>query len=293
MKVAIIDIGSNSMRLLLGLYQENHWINEPKRLWTTRLGKRLDDGALSPEAMAASYQAMAEMKEAINGFGAQKVYALATSAVREAPNGQVFLEALQAIQPMDSRILTGQEEAQYGFLGALGEVVKKGDYYGIIDVGGGSTELAVGDEEGILWSQSYQMGAVRFQTLSQEGPEAVKAVSQALWQDLPQDLCVDQWIGIGGTATTLGAMDLAMEIYDGSRLQGHKVSRESIQGMIDELRTKSPEERRAIPGLQAGRADIITAGAEIVAAAMDFYGVNSLSMSERDGMEGFEEGLCR
>ena len=63
--------------------------------------------------------------------------------------------------------------------------------------------------------------------------------------------------------------------------------------MIDELRTKSPEERRAIPGLQAGRADIITAGAEIVAAAMDFYGVNSLSMSERDGMEGFEEGLCR
>ena len=91
MKVAIIDIGSNSMRLLLGLYQENRWINEPKRLWTTRLGKRLDDGALSPEAMAASYQAMAEMKEAIDRFGAQKVYALATSAVREAPNGQVFL----------------------------------------------------------------------------------------------------------------------------------------------------------------------------------------------------------
>lgn len=293
MKVAIIDIGSNSMRLLLGLYQENRWINEPKRLWTTRLGKRLDDGALSPDAMAASYRAMAEMKEAIDDFGAHKVYALATSAVREAPNGQVFLEALQAIQPMDSRILTGQEEAQYGFLGALGEGVKKGAYYGIIDVGGGSTELAVGDKEGILWSQSYQMGAVRFQTLSQEGPEAVKAVSQALWQDLPQDLCVDQWIGIGGTATTLGAMDLAMEIYDGRRLQGHKVSRERIQDMICDLRAKSPEERRVIPGLQAGRADIITAGAEIIAAAMDFYDMESLSMSERDGMEGFEEGLCR
>ena len=287
MKVAIIDMGSNSIRLLLGEFVEGTWQGQPKRLWTTRLGQRNEDGSLSQASMEASYKALKDIQEAVRNFGADCVYGLATSAVREAPNGTDFMAEAAKICPMEGHIISGDKEAELGFLGATSDYLSSGNNYAILDVGGGSSEIAIGCGQGLLWSHSYPMGAVRFQALSDASPSAVSDKAQSLWLDLPDNLLVEEWIGIGGTATTLGAMDLAMEVYDPERLQGHRVNLERIEAMVADLRSKTAEEKRMIPGLQPGRADIITAGAEIVVAAMHRYGAKSLIISEKDGMEGF------
>lgn len=291
MKIAIVDMGSNSIRLLLASYKNGVWHNEPKRLWTTRLGQRLPDGALAQASMDASYQAMEEIQALGRAFGVEKTYVLATSAVREAQNGPEFVASIKALYPMDIRIISGREEALNGFLGATGDFLNQGGNYAIIDVGGGSTEIAIGNKEEILWSHSYQMGAVRFQTLSEEGKQAIESYVSEQWLPGPDSIPVEDWIGIGGTATTLGAIDLGMEIYDPTKIQGHSMSLADIEALVANLRMKSAEERRKVLGLQPGRADIIVAGAEVIVAAMKRYGAQRLILSEKDGMEGFEATL--
>lgn len=292
MKVAIVDMGSNSIRLLLGAYEGGSWHNESKRLWTTRLGQRLADGTLGVEAMEASYKALGEIQELGRDFGVEETYVLATSAVREAPNGPDFVKSIQERYAMDVRIISGHEEALNGFLGAAGDYLGSGGNYAIIDVGGGSTEIAIGNKGGLLWSHSYLMGAVRFQSLSEKGADAISEYVRPQWLSGPDTISVEDWIGIGGTATTLGAMDLAMEVYDPRAIQGHVMTLPRIESLVADLRMKSLEERRNIPGLQPGRADIIVAGAEVIVAVMKRYGAQRLILSERDGMEGFEAGLC-
>ena len=139
MKLAIIDIGSNSVRLLLATYENNEWRYEPKQLWTTRLGQRNTDGTLRAESMEASYQAFTDIKKIANEYGAEYCFGFATSAIREAANGLAFMERISEYCPMEWRILSGDEEAIYGFKGALGDQLKDGRHYTTIDIGGGST----------------------------------------------------------------------------------------------------------------------------------------------------------
>ncbi|MBS6542838.1 MAG: phosphatase, partial [Veillonella sp.] len=173
MKLAIIDIGSNSVRLLLATYENNIWHYEPKQLWTTRLGQRNSDGTLRTESMEASYQAFTEIKKLADQYGVECCFGFATSAVREASNGLEFMDRISEHCPMEWRILTGDEEAIYGFNGALGDQLNDGRHYTTIDIGGGSTELALGNKDGVYWSRSYPVGAVRLQSMSDEGHQRV------------------------------------------------------------------------------------------------------------------------
>ena len=143
MKAAIIDVGSNSIRLLLGTYTDGQWHNEPKRLWTTRLGKRNEDGSLTTESMDASYKAFSEIATLAKDYGVDHCLAFATSAVREASNGIAFMEQAMTYCSMTYRILSGDEEAVYGFRGALQDRLADGLHYATIDIGGGSTELVL------------------------------------------------------------------------------------------------------------------------------------------------------
>ncbi|WP_298702951.1 phosphatase [uncultured Veillonella sp.] len=290
-KVAIIDLGSNSFRLLLGEYKHNEWHNEPKILWRTRLGARHEDGRITEEAWQGGLQALQEIHSLIEAFGATKVIALATSAIREAPNGAEFMEAAGKICPMEGRILTGEEEAQYGFIGAIGQRLQDGRHYAIIDIGGGSTEVALGFLDEVYWSRSYPMGAVRLQQASEEDPQAVWRETQPWFDPLPIKGNFGEFVAIGGTATTLAAMDLKMTDYDSNKIQDHRLTREAVELMIMDLRNMSYEERCNVPGLQLSRADIIVAGAEILTSFMDTYEIPSVLVSERDGMEGIEESL--
>lgn len=289
MKLAIIDVGSNSIRLLLGTYVDGEWHNEPKQLWTTRLGDRHTDGSLKEERMEQSYQAFSEIQKLVDSYGATQCLAIATSAVREASNGIEFMEQGKSFCNYEFRILSGDEEAVYGFKGALSDRLGDGLHYGIIDIGGGSTELAVGSLDEVYWSRSYPVGAVRLQGLSEEGPQSIWEETRFLWDPMILEGEFGDFIGIGGTITTLGAIDLKMTTYDPQQIQGHKLSRESIEGMIMSLRYMSREERLQVPGLQPGRVDIIISGAEILTSFMDAYEIPHIYISEQDGMEAIQQ----
>ena len=287
MKLGIVDLGSNSFRVLLGTYDGSTWQNEPKQLWTTRLGQRDAQGLLTEEAMERGLQALEEICAVLDAYGATIRIGLATSAIRESGNGKKFLEQAKQVCPMEYRVLSGEEEATYGFKGAT--VYENPDFhYATIDVGGGSTEIALGDAQHVYFTKSYPAGAVRMQEMSSEGPQRVWEETVHMWDELPITGTFGEFIGIGGTATSLAAIDLQMETYDPKRIQGHRMDRGTIEAMILQLRYMSREERLQVKGLQPGRVDIIVPGAEIITSLMDTYQIGSIVISEADGLEGWQ-----
>ena len=287
MKFGIVDLGSNSFRVLLGTYDGSTWQNEPKQLWTTQLGKRTTEGLLTKEAVERGLQALKEICAVLDAYGATIRIGLATSAIRESGNGLDFLEQAREMCPMEYRVLSGEEEATYGFKGAT--VYENPDFhYATIDVGGGSTEIALGDANHVYFTKSYPAGAVRMQEMSAEGPQCVWEETVRMWDELPIEGIFGEFIGIGGTATTLAAIDLQMEDYDPTRIQGHRLDRGTIEAMILQLRYMSREERLQVKGLQPGRVDIIVPGAEIITSLMDTYQIGSIVVSEADGLEGWQ-----
>lgn len=288
MKLGIIDFGANSLRLLLGEYKDGLWHNEPKQLWSTRLGARNEQGDLTEEAMERSFQALQEMKVCIDQYGAEQVLGIATSAVREASNGKSFMEQAKDVCPMEYRIIDGEEEAQLGFGGALGNDGLPGVHYGMIDIGGGSTEVALGTTEQVYWKRSYLAGAVRMLPMSNEGPQRIWEETTPMWDPLPLEGNFGHMIGVGGTITTLAAIHLGLDTYDVNRVQGHLLTREAIEGIIMQVRYTAMEERGKIAGLPANRSDIIVSGGEILTSFMDAHEIPSIVVSDRDGMEGMQ-----
>ena len=287
MKLGIVDLGSNSFRVLLGTYDGSGWQNEPKQLWTTQLGKRSTDGLLTKEAIERGLQALKEICAVLDAYGATIRIGLATSAIRESENGQDFLEQAKEACPMEYRVLSGDEEATYGFKGAT--VYENPDFhYATIDVGGGSTEIALGNAQHVYFTKSYPAGAVRMQEMSSEGPQRIWEETVRMWDKLPIEGTFGEFIGIGGTVTTLAAIDLKMETYDPKLIQGHRMDRGTIEAMILQLRYMSREERLQVKGLQPGRVDIIVPGAEIITSLMDTYQIGSIVISEADGLEGWQ-----
>ena len=286
-RIGIIDLGSNSFRVLLGTYDGAQWQNEPKQVWTTQLGKRSRDGLLTEEAVRCGLQALQKIREVLDAYGATIRIGLATSAIREAGNGKEFLDLAKEVCPMEYRVLSGEEEATYGFKGAT--VYERPDFhYATIDVGGGSTEIALGDAKHVYYTKSYPAGAVRMQEMSSEGPQRVWEETVRMWDELPIEGTFGEFIGIGGTVTSLAAIDLQMETYDPKQIQGHRMDRGTIEAMILQLRYMSREERLQVKGLQPGRVDIIVPGAEIITSLMDTYEIGSIVVSEADGLEGWQ-----
>lgn len=286
-RIGIVDLGSNSFRVLLGTYDGSQWQNEPKQIWTKQLGKRSSAGLLTKEAMERGLQALKEIYAVLDDYGATIRIGLATSAIRESGNGQDFLEQAKEVCPMEYRVLSGEEEAIYGFKGAT--VYENPDFhYATIDVGGGSTEIALGNAQHVYFTKSYPAGAVRMQEMSSEGPQRIWEETVRMWDELPIEGTFGEFIGIGGTATSLAAIDLQMETYDPKLIQGHRMDRGTIEAMILQLRYMSREERLQVKGLQPGRVDIIVPGAEIITSLMDTYQIGSIVISEADGLEGWQ-----
>ena len=286
-RIGIVDLGSNSFRVLLGTYDGVQWQNEPKQVWTTQLGKRSSDGLLTKEGIERGLQALQEIRKVLDAYGATIRIGLATSAIREAGNGKEFLDLAKEVCPMEYRVLSGEEEATYGFKGAT--VYEHPDFhYATIDVGGGSTEIALGDAKHVYYTKSYPAGAVRMQEMSSEGPQRVWEETARMWEELPIEGTFGECIGIGGTVTSLAAIDLQMETYNPKQIQGHRMDRGTIEAMILQLRYMSREERLQVKGLQPGRVDIIVPGAEIITSLMDTYQIGSIVVSEADGLEGWQ-----
>ncbi|TYP50876.1 Ppx/GppA phosphatase family protein [Thermosediminibacter litoriperuensis] len=298
MKAAVIDLGSNSVRLLVAEVEGGRVMPVFKDLVTTRLGEGVaETGLLSPESMESTLTAVLEFQKAALFAGCERITAFATSAVREAGNGQEFLKSIKERVGIEVRLLSGQEEAELSFLGAREGLGLQGQAL-VVDIGGGSTELALGSEK-VEMSVSLPMGAVRWtqRFLKSDPPQAeeitaLRHEARSLLSNFkdrfggmksPQGVTA---VGVGGTLTSLAAVSLELKEYHWSKVHGCVLGLDAMEAITGKLCRLAPLERKKIAGLAPGRADIIAAGALIALEIMKFLELGSIIVSESDLMEG-------
>ena len=303
--VAGIDIGTNSIHLLIAavdpeLRSFSVLLTEKS---TTRLGDRdPQSGDLTPEAIERAFTTLRHCCElaASHGVALGDVVTAATSAVREAPNGREFLQSIQEQLGLDVDLVSGPEEARLIYLGVLSGMAFGDQPHVIVDIGGGSTELVLADASDARALTSTRIGAVRLQRdFVREEPLPAKRVAflRAFIQGSlePAVLKVRQRLNPGekpvlvatsGTAMAVAAMVAQEEPRPPLRMQGYRVSRDKLDQLVTRLLAMTPEERRAMPGLNERRAEIIVPGALILQAAMSMLGADELVISERALREG-------
>src|SRR3954453_13341269 len=296
--IAVVDIGTNSTRLLVARV-ENGAVEELERQSkVTRLGQGGDSaGPLAGEAVERVFRVLGEYRELIDDNGAQRVVALATSAVHDSDNGDEFRAAVQARFGFDPRTISGDEEARLTFLGATSARQDTDAPTLVIDIGGGSTELVTGRPgEDPDFHVSTQTGSVR-QTerhLHDDPPTADQTaalrreVRGIVEESVPARVreSVTRGIAVAGTATQLAAIDLGLTERDRERVHGHVMERSSVERMLHQLASVPLEERRNTRGLDPDRAPTIVAGAAILAEVMEAFGLGQVEASETDILHG-------
>jgi len=299
-RVAVLDIGTNSTRLLLADVHDDNTVEELERRTTvTRLGEGVDaTGALGERPMGRVFAALDEYRGAVDGHGgADKSVAVLTSAVRDASNGPGFTARVRDEYGVDARTIPGEEEARLTFLGATSERDSDGpETIVVIDIGGGSTELVIGRGRTVELFRSTQAGVVR-QTERHIGsdpatePELrelaskVRAIFEAA---VPEDVraTVGAAIAVAGTATSVAAIDQELEPYDPDRVHGHVVSVSRLHELLGRLSAMTEEQRRGVPGLHPDRAATIVAGVVLLIEALRAFGLDQVEVSEHDILRG-------
>ena len=297
MRVSVVDIGTNSTRLLVAEVDGGRVEELDRRTTVTRLGEGLEaSGRLSDAAMARVSDALAGYREAIDALGAERVVAVATSAMRDAANGPEFRAEIERRFGMDARTISGDEEARLTFLGATAGRSGDGATL-VIDIGGGSTEFVTGrpgaDPD---FHVSTQMGSVRHTERHLHGdPPAqdelaalardVRAIVEA---DVPAEVRerVDAGIAVAGTATSLAAIDQQLDPYDPDKVHGYRLGLDACERLVAKLGSLTVAERRELAGLHPDRAPSIVAGAGILLESMRVFGLGEIEVSETDILHG-------
>lgn len=291
MKVAVIGIGSNSVRMLVASVAagEIHRLRRARE--GTRLFAGLDEGRnLSAEAMAKSCAAVKSMADSARAEGIENIHLFATSATRDAANQADFSALLLRETGLTLEICSGDTEAALSFFGAT-----DGGDSGVIDIGGGSTEIIVGNGMDVRCGFSCQMGAVRLAgRLPIRDHGDLPAVQQVAADILEESLRLhpaltlpSAWRGTGGTFTTLAAMMKGIHWTDRTYMHGTVLTKEFIQRIARDLADMPVEERKLLPGLQPNRADIIVHGICILLAVMDRLGIETITVSEYGNLDGY------
>ena len=284
MRTAVIDIGSNSVRLLIA--EDRGGAINPVR--TKLISSRLGEGMgkrpfLAQNAIDRTLGALEFFQKIIVEMGVETVTAVATSAVRDASNQQEFLTLVREKLGWNVRILSGAEEAQLSYSGAVQGLALSVGNPAVIDIGGGSTEFIwlAGEDPQFV---STRVGAVRMTEM-----EADKSTIREILKDVFASMKKDGYhrlIGVGGTVTTLAAIQQELEIYDPDLVHGFLLERYQIERILAALEKMPIEKRKAVPGLQPARADIITAGIKILLTIMEGLDAESIMVSETDIMYG-------
>jgi exopolyphosphatase/guanosine-5'-triphosphate,3'-diphosphate pyrophosphatase len=295
-RVAVIDIGTNSTRLLVADVVGGQVSEVERYSRVTRLGRGVDlSGQLSDEAIDAACEAIEDYVSIYQEAEAGTVAAIATSAVRDASNGEAFIAELRERFALSARVLGGEEEARLTYLGATAEHPPAAATL-VIDIGGGSTELIVGTGEEIEFHASLQIGVVRHteRHLSSDPPTAAEL--EALADDVrgPIESAASQLgppgpsagIAVAGTPTSLAAVELGLEPYDPKRVHGHTLTLPGVQRLLSRLASAPLERRREIPGLHPDRAPTIVSGVVILVEAMRAFGLEQIEVSEHDILYG-------
>ena len=294
MRVAAVDLGTNSTRLLVADVGDGSLEEVARVTKITRLGEGVDERKrLLPVPIARVRNVLTDFRREAEQLGAERTLAVATSAVRDAENGEAFLGEIEWSYGFTTRLLTGDQEAQLTFRGvSLGRDVAADTL--VIDIGGGSTELVVGGPDGLRFHDSLDLGCVRLteRFLHSDPPTreelgaCAEAVRALLAQRVPGDVRPETAIGVAGTITSLAALDLQLAEYDAEQVHGHRLSREGVHAQLDRLASVPLAERREIPALDPDRAPVIVAGAVILREALEHFGLEGLEVSEHDILDG-------
>jgi exopolyphosphatase/guanosine-5'-triphosphate,3'-diphosphate pyrophosphatase len=286
-RVAAVDIGTNSTRLLVADVEDGSVRELDRRLEITRLGEGVDERRiLLPQAIARVRNVLAEYRRAAEKAGAEPTLAFATSAVRDAENGEAFLGEVEWSYGFKTRLLGGDEEALLTFRGvSAGRDVAAGTV--VIDVGGGSTELILGGPDGVAFHTSLDLGCVRLtERFGTDFGAAAAHVREVLAGSVPGDVRPQAAIGVAGTITTIATLDLGLEQEDPDVVHRHRLSAETVAAWTARLEGLSVEEIRALRGMHPDRAPVITAGAVVVRETLAHFGLELLEVSEHDIMHG-------
>jgi exopolyphosphatase/guanosine-5'-triphosphate,3'-diphosphate pyrophosphatase len=290
----VIDIGTNSTRLLVADVAGGAVSQVERRSTVTRLGRGVDlSGHLSGEAIEDVCTAIGGYVGIIEELGAETVDAIATSAVRDADNGSAFVAELRERFALSARVLGGEEEARATYLGATSEAPPSEPTL-VVDIGGGSTELVVGQGSGVSFHDSLQAGVVRHteRHIASDPPTASELEALAtdirglIEASLGSGITASRGIAVAGTPTSLAAVELGLEPYDPSRVHGHTLALPSIQRMLSQLASVPLAERVEIPGLHPDRAPTIVAGVVILVEVMRAFELEEIGVSEHDILYG-------
>lgn len=292
---AVIGIGSNSTRLLIAHLTEGRVIPVQRMREGTRLFSGLSDGALSTESMLRTADAAARFARIARDEGCGQIHLIATSAARDAKNGEAFCDLVMSLTGLPLHIIPGREEARLSFLGAAGN-----GYCGMVDIGGGSTELAVSGGGRPLQAASAQLGAVRLlgemPDLSGERFDAALGLAVArvreIWEPMAVREAPGAWYGVGGTLTCLASLDMRLPRFDREAIHGHALKKSAVLRWAKELCGMTLEERAALPGMLPQRVDIIAHGAVILLGVMEALALSRVIVSNRTNLDGYLQEIA-
>jgi exopolyphosphatase/guanosine-5'-triphosphate,3'-diphosphate pyrophosphatase len=287
---ATIDVGTNTVLLLVAERRGATLAPVLERAEITRLGRGVDaSGRLEAAAIRDTVAVLAAYGRDARALGATVLACVATSAARDAANGADFFSAARAAAGLDPEVIAGAEEARLVWTSAWRDFGVPGEPLAVLDVGGGSTELSFGDGPSPRGRESLQVGAVRLTERHVRGdPPPAEEVGRlrAAARDALRPLAAigrpgGRLVGVAGTVTTLSAVSQALPSYDAARVHGATLALDEVERLAALLARLTVRERAALPGMEPKRADVILAGALVVAEAMRTMGFDRLTVSDR------------
>jgi exopolyphosphatase/guanosine-5'-triphosphate,3'-diphosphate pyrophosphatase len=295
-RVAVVDIGTNSTRLLIADAVDGRVEEVERHTRVTRLGEGVDrSGRLLASAIDRVLGACADYRRLIERHGVERTAAVLTSAVRDADNGQELELALRERFGFDAKTISGEEEARLTYLGATSARTYAAPTL-VLDIGGGSTEFVVGSGPNVVFHVSTDAGSVRHSErwLVSDPPTDVELVrcadeiSAEIERAVPGEVrrSVADGVAVAGTPTSFAAIDQRLEPYDRDRVDGHRLTRAACERILAELAALPLEERRGVVGLHPDRAPTIVAGGVILLQSLTLFGLDSIEVSEHDLLQG-------
>lgn len=303
-RVAAVDCGTNSLRLLIADRDRTTLRDVVRRMEIVRLGQGVDrTGRLAPEALERTFAVLRDYAADIERHGVQRTRMVATSATRDATNRELFVSGVTEILGISPEVVTGAEEAALSFLGATRDLAggPAAPPYLVVDIGGGSTEFVLGgdaetDPGQVIASLSVDVGCVRLteRHLRDDPPSADHIAAAAADIDAALDRVRDRvpvhragsLVGVAGTVTTIAGIALGLPAYDPVAIHHSVLDREAVGRVTEALLTTGHAGRAAIPVMHPGRVDVIAAGALTLHRTMHRFGMAEVVVSEHDILDG-------
>ncbi len=307
LRAAGIDCGTNSIRLLVAdVAPDGRLVDVHREMRVVRLGQDVDrTGRLAAEAIERTRVALLDYAEIIGQTGATAVRMVATSATRDAANRDEFARMVRSVLGIDAEVISGIDEAELSFRGAVRGLPGVAGRLLVTDIGGGSTELVLGDVSAghDLLAHSMNVGCVRMteRHLRDDPPTAaqiaaarhdIEAAIDAAAVDVPLR-AAEAFVGVAGTVTTMAALSLGLAVYDADAIHGSTMSSADVRAVTDRLLAMSRAERAAEPVMHAGRVDVIGGGAFILQILMERTGASAVIVSEHDILDGITASAAR